>query len=357
MKNHPAILFIFALLVSVVSAQPNGHPIGQILYETPDDTMGSFANGILFKDDLEKPIVDFAKPGDKMVHVSTFCIIDDIVYCTYYANTVGKQETPAEQLARFVTCPLANPQDKTYHDLCWTQTVAKAENREEILIDGKHITHLYDIVLLRKDDTTLYLAWTLALDGEYYRVYRTYDVPSKTFGDIKINDFTVNGRTVPFRTSSVTNLLKQEGVAFKPMQGDIGIMQKLSKRVENGVDYYYTGCYCGPFNCLMKSQDLVNWEFVSVPDFPDLLSSRIRMILSTDPAATNSRPSISARVPAPESKIDTRIMARPTRPRTRAAIVIQVLYSFRSITVPSSVSFASHAFLFLYAHSIPCRGE
>ncbi len=63
MKNHPAILFIFALFVSVVSAQPNGHPVGQILYETPDDTMGSFANGILFKDDLEKPIVDFAKPG------------------------------------------------------------------------------------------------------------------------------------------------------------------------------------------------------------------------------------------------------------------------------------------------------
>ena len=169
-------------------AQPNGHPIGQILYETPDDTMGSFANGILFKDDLEKPIVDFAKPGDKMVHVSTFCIIDDIVYCTYYANTIGKQETPAEQLARFVTCPLANPQDKTYHDLCWTETVAKAENREEILIDGKHITHLYDIVLLRKDDQTLYLAWTLALDGEYYRVYRTYDVQSKTFSDIIVLD-------------------------------------------------------------------------------------------------------------------------------------------------------------------------
>ena len=270
MKPHFTTLFIIALFASIiVAAQPNVRPIGQILYETPDDTMGSFANGILFKDDLEKPIVDFAKPGDKMVHVSTFCIIDDIVYCTYYANTVGKQETPAEQLARFVTCPLANPQDKTYHDLCWTQTVAKAENREEILINGKHITHLYDIVLLRKDDKTLYLAWTLALDGEYYRVYRTYDVQSKTFSDIKINQFTVNGKTVDFRTSAVTNLLKEADIQFKPMQGDIGIMQKLSKRTENGIDYYYTGCYCGPFNCLMKSRDLVNWEFVSIPDFPN----------------------------------------------------------------------------------------
>ena len=51
------------------------------------------------------------------------------------------------------------------------------------------------------------------------------------------------------------------------MYSDIGIMQKLSSRVENGVTYYYSGTYSGDFTCVIKSADLVTWEYVSQPDF------------------------------------------------------------------------------------------
>ena len=44
-------------------------------------------------------------------------------------------------------------------------------------------------------------------------------------------------------------------------------MQKLSSRVENGVTYYYSGTYSGDFTCIIKSRDLVTWEYVSQPDF------------------------------------------------------------------------------------------
>ena len=51
------------------------------------------------------------------------------------------------------------------------------------------------------------------------------------------------------------------------MYSDIGIMQKLSTREENGVLYYYTGTYSGDFTCIIKSTDLITWEYVAQPDF------------------------------------------------------------------------------------------
>lgn len=44
-------------------------------------------------------------------------------------------------------------------------------------------------------------------------------------------------------------------------------MQKLTYRIENGEKYYYTGAYSGDFTCIIKSKDLVEWEYVSQPDF------------------------------------------------------------------------------------------
>lgn len=44
-------------------------------------------------------------------------------------------------------------------------------------------------------------------------------------------------------------------------------MQKLSWRIENGKKYYYTGTYSGDFTAIIKSKDLITWEYVSKPDF------------------------------------------------------------------------------------------
>ena len=39
--------------------------------------------------------------------------------------------------------------------------------------------------------------------------------------------------------------------------------------MENGETYYYTGAYSGAFACIIKSKDLITWEYVSQPDFPN----------------------------------------------------------------------------------------
>lgn len=150
-------------------------------------------------------------------------------------------------------------EQKTYIDLC--------DVGDTVL--GKTVTALYDIVMFKKtdDDDVLYLAWTVALDGEYYRVYRTYTISTGTLGDIQANTFTVGSVTNDFSISGMKGAMDANGITYKNPSGDIGLMQKLSTRVEGSDTYYYTGCYVGPFNCILKSKDLINWIFVSLPTF------------------------------------------------------------------------------------------
>lgn len=238
--------------------------------KTADDDIEAYINGLKFRKELMNHVADLKKEGDKMVHVSTFCIINDVLYATYYVNTINYGETPAEHTARFVICPLNTISDSStykYYDLCYTKTVAERNEVQEILINGKHIDYLYDIVLLRKDDNTLFLAWTCTLDGIYYRVYKTYDISTQSFSDIAINKFKISSTVVDLSTSDLNAIFTKYNIEHKPLEGDIGIMQKLSSRIESGVAYYYTGMYIGTFNCIIKSKDLVTWEFVSIPSF------------------------------------------------------------------------------------------
>ena len=224
-----------------------------------EENIYNYIKGLRLASELNNHITDFKKPGDKMVHVSTFAIINDIVYMTYYVNTRNSGETPSEHTARFVYCSLNDLENKTYIDL---QDVGE-------VYDGKVVTALYDTILLRKDDNELYLMWTAALDGVYYRLYRTYNIETGVLGPIMTNQFQIEDTIVDFSSSAMNSLFAQYGISHKSLIGDIGIMQKLTSRVENGETYYYTGCYIGPFNCIIKSKDLITWEFVAQPDFPN----------------------------------------------------------------------------------------
>lgn len=238
--------------------------------KTADEDIEAYINGLKFRKELMNHVADLKKEGDKMVHVSTFCIINDVLYATYYVNTINYGETPSEHTARFVICPLNTISDSStykYYDLCYTKTVAERNEVQEILINGKHIDYLYDIVLLRKDDNTLFLAWTCTLDDIYYRVYKTYDISTQSFSDIAINKFKVFDTIVDFSSNNLNDVFAKYNIEHKPLIGDIGIMQKLSSRIESGVAYYYTGMYIGQFNCIIKSTDLITWEFVSIPSF------------------------------------------------------------------------------------------
>ena len=203
-----------------------------------------------------------------MVHVSTFAITDDAVYMTYYANTGTDAEDPAYQEARFAFCPIhgAAAADVT---LDTDDMVILRLQKAGDTLDGRRIDRVYDTILLRREDDAdmLYLLWTASADGLYYRFYCTYTISTATLSEIRPNRFRVGDVENDFSIRGMIAALSANGIAHKPMWSDIGIMQKLSTRVENGEVWYYTGAYSGNFNCIIKSRDLVTWEYVAAPDF------------------------------------------------------------------------------------------
>ena len=216
--------------------------------------------GECFAQEIEDRFVgDFEKAEDKMAHVSTFVVVGDTVYMTYYANTKEPSEDPKNQTARLAWAPLDEAENKTVIDL---QTTGD-------YVDGRMIDMVYDTILMQKDEKTLYVLWTARTEDNYYRFYCPFDTETKTLGEIGVNRFTVGDITNDFSTSGIKAALAANDKPCKNMFSDIGIMQKLSTRVENGETYYYSGAYSGDFTCIIKSKDLITWEYVSQPDFPN----------------------------------------------------------------------------------------
>lgn len=205
----------------------------------------------------ERFVSDFERPIDKMAHVSTFIVIDDMVYMSYYANTKEPSEDPHNQTARFVYAPVNDIESKTFLDLQTTGDV----------VDGKVIDMVYDTILMKKDDNTIYIMWTARSEGNYYRFYCPFNVSDKKIGEIRVNRFKVGNVINDFSVSGIKAALAENEIPCKKMYSDIGIMQKLSSREESGEIYYYSGTYSGDFNCVIKSKDLITWEYVSQPDF------------------------------------------------------------------------------------------
>lgn len=218
------------------------------------------ARGAAFAAEVkERRFSDFEKEGDRMVHVSTFAEIDGMVYMTYYANTRAAEEDPNNQTARLAVCPVGDPTQKTFFDV---QSVGD-------LCGGQTVSLVYDTIFARRDADTLYILWTAKVGETYYRLYRPYSISRRTLGEVGVNRLKIGNSLHDFSTAGILAGLSENGLGCKRMYSDIGIMQKFTTRVENGTRYYYTGAYSGDMNFLIKSADLITWEYVSQPSFPN----------------------------------------------------------------------------------------
>ena len=234
--------------------------------ETYDSLLNMPQSGEL-SNQLNNCITSFKKEGDLMVHVSSFCIIDDVLYMTYYANRISGEEIPSQQIVRFVKCPIDDFNNKIYFDLQGAKDCGLSYNLTHF--NGKTVNEIYDTVLMKRDDRTLYIMWSASLDGVYTRLFQQYDTETGLFGTISYNYFKVNDCVSLMDIPGIEYALSLNGIKHNPLEFDIGIMQRLSKRKENGTVYYYTGCYANTFNCIIKSRDLIVWEYVSHPTFPN----------------------------------------------------------------------------------------
>lgn len=252
----------------LISGEPIKNPAATI---TTDVTDLCKQKGSTFAKEIEEKFVsDFEKSEklfqagkvterDLMAHVSTFVTVKDTLFVSYYANTKDPSENPENQTARLVYCPLNDLNHKTYFDI----------QSSGDKCGDKYVNMVYDTILMQKDDDTIYILWTARIEENYYRFYRTFTVSTKTLGEVQVNRFKVGNVVNDFSTSGIKTALTENGIGYKKMFSDIGIMQKLSSRIENGETYYYTGAYSGDFTCIIKSKDLITWEYVAQPDFPN----------------------------------------------------------------------------------------
>ncbi|MBQ8509390.1 MAG: hypothetical protein IJ493_05715 [Clostridia bacterium] len=235
-----------------------GEPAAVIDTDVGEDII---RKGDEFADEIaERFAADFERPEDKMCHVSTFAVIGGTVYMTYYANTKEPSEDPKNQTARLVYAPADDLKNKTFLDLQTTGDV----------VDGRLVDMVYDTIFMQKDADTIYIMWTARVEGNYYRFYCPFTLSTKTLGEIGVNRFKVGKVVNDFSATGIRSALAENDIPCKKMYSDIGIMQKLSSRMENGEVWYYSGAYSGDFTCIIKSRDLITWEYVSQPDFPNL---------------------------------------------------------------------------------------
>ncbi len=205
-----------------------------------------------------RKFADFEGEKDQMCHVSTFININGTVYVSYYANTSNGAENPDFQVARLAYCPENEPDNLKIID------IQAAGDR----LDGKKVVGVYDTIIMNRADEpdNIYVLWTANIDGNYYRLYRVFNIATETLGEIGVNRFKVGEITNDFCFSGMQNALAANGIGFKPFFADIGIMQKQSWRMENGVSYCYSGTYSGNFTAIIKSSDLITWEYVAQPN-------------------------------------------------------------------------------------------
>ncbi|SDN13152.1 hypothetical protein [Limosilactobacillus mucosae] len=223
-----------------------------------DVRMASYLNGIKLGKDLSTHLADFAKAGDKMVHVSTFYKVGDTLYMSYYANTRTTAEDPTQHTARLVYAPFNDLSQQTYIDV--------ADIGQEY--NGQTIDAIYDSLLLKtSDDSYMIYAFTAKVGGKFYMLYRRFDPKTKLLSDIHPMNFKAGVLSGTFDTVSVHDLLAQIGIDYNYEDRDISFIQKLSPRVEDGVTQYYAGIGILHFCFVVKSSDLINWTFVSTPDF------------------------------------------------------------------------------------------
>lgn len=223
-----------------------------------DVQMGSFMNGLKLGQDLNNHLVDFAKDGDKMVHVSTFYKAEDTLYMSYYANTKSTEEDPTNQTARLVYAPFNDLAHRTYIDVA---TVGQDYN-------GNKIEAIYDSIILKtSDDSYFIFAFTAKIAGSYQMLYRRFDTKNKSFSKIFEMSFSTKLRDLSFSTSEIHSALSEIGIDYQYLNKDISFMQNISSHIEDGTVYYYTGVGIFNFCMIVKSTDLIHWQFVTVPTF------------------------------------------------------------------------------------------
>ena len=193
--------------------------------------------------------------GDVFQHDAAICFYNSAVYCVYVNNQVntGDSATEVNAYVRLdklaINVSTANISGRVAsHDVCKNGDV----------VDGLTVTSGAGVPNMVLKGGILYILWTAKCDdGKWYEMYCTYDCESGTIGTPHICGF---GDSV----FSCENLAAAIGSTAN------NDMISVNASIAYLSGYYYA-CACfglnTPNGSIIRSTDLMNWEFVAVPQF------------------------------------------------------------------------------------------
>lgn len=218
--------------------------------------MSDYNNGKKFAEELNNPLFNFTMDGDIMSHCSSFRIVNEVVYASYYINKIRHFEDPTQQTAVLRIKNIDGSGEIKNVTVCDIGDTAI----------GGTVGAIYDTVVLTELGD-IRVVFTAKINGQYYLLYKIYDPNTNTLTEATKCQFTVGNNTQEFSISGMKTALKANNVYFPYFDSDISFMQKLTPRVENGETWWYLGLGVLQFCFIAKTKDLVNYHYVSQPTF------------------------------------------------------------------------------------------
>lgn len=218
--------------------------------------MTDFINGISFRKELNSNLLNFYEAGDEMAHSSSFRIIDDIVYSTFYINTIRNHED-SKQLTQVLRVRNLDGTGELEN-----YTICKIGDT----LFGEKVTQLYDTVIIDElgDIRILFVAF---FGGQWHQLFKIFNKDTKTFSEPKKMYFTYKENKEEFTTNGIKNILKAYNIYYPNFDRHANFMQKVSYRIENGEKYWYIGLGMKDFCFIAKTKDFINVEYVAQPSF------------------------------------------------------------------------------------------
>lgn len=230
---------------------------------TTDDRLFSAVNGAKFRKEINTVITALKHDTEKMLHVPTFVILNNIVYATYLDNYISGMEEFDEVNVRMVFFSLASPETKTYIDIC--------EHGESF--DGSTFELLHDSNIAAVDNDTLRITFFGKLaDEDAMAVYnRTYTISTGTLSDIERSQFVIyntsGANTYNLNSTNLKTGLELCGIPHKADTNDatenLVIAQPISYKVVSRTKVYYSTLCAYTCTMIVKTSDFKKWEYVA----------------------------------------------------------------------------------------------
>ncbi len=223
------------------------------VWDTPfgSFTLTPYLNGLKIAKTLKENMKRISPDGE-YGHQTTTIIKNGVAYTVFTANNITLKEYDCNTFSNLAVYDVSNPENARFF------TVAKQGVNGNITIDG--VSSLVSMVEYGNDLVCHCYGF---IDGVITEFRRVFDTEKECFGELEICKITKDGTAYDFTNENVLKLLGAEYGLVK-----IGVEFGFGNYFKCNDEWYcwlITGTpnFCG---VLLKTKDLMNFEFVMVPD-------------------------------------------------------------------------------------------